>query len=523
MSDSSFTSLTAALLVAQMPKQFAPIIAANVPDDAASSVLLMRDEQCVSAWDREAASQSEGALALSLFSPRNERVPIIIKSVTDPRLTANDRTILAANGWKRMLLLPVAECVGCNTWLLLARRKGRAFSAGDIRKWETVSNLTSLALIRQPHEARAPRGVMLDAILEATNDAILMLDLTGQVTVANLQFEVFFGISRYLLVGHVLDTLIETFQSSAYYSGDLIVLVQRYRDQYSRVEAGEFGLRLPERRTLVWYTTPVFGANGSVSGRLFVFRDATSEREAARIKSDFMSLVSHQLRTPLTAITGFTELILEGATGPIDHAIYEYLTIIRKAALSLTASVNDVIDVTHLEAQRLEMRPCRVDLYQVIPSAVQPLHMQVEQKKQRLDMQMASGLPNAWADPHRLAQVVSNLVENAVQFTPEQGRITVEARYLVSSDPLPERAPPALIRPTLMIAVHDNGMGISEAEQERLFTSFHRTQQTIGKQLSGLGLGLFLVRSLVEMQGGTVWVRSAPEQGTSFYFTVPSA
>ncbi len=528
MPESSFTTLTGALLAAEMPRQFAPIIAENALDDTISSVLLVRAAtgiaECVSIWDRPPAQKSEGAVKLSLFSANATRLPMIIKGADDPRLTANDGTILAANGWKWLLLLPVAECVECNTWLLVARRKGRAFSASDTRKWETVANMTALALARQaPRDTRAPRRVILDAILEATNDAILMLDMAGQVTVANLQFEVFFGISRYLLVGHATAHLIETFQSSAYYSSDLNALVQRYQDQHTRAEAGEFGLRLPDRRTLLWYTTPVFGADGSVSGRLFIFRDATSEREAARIKSDFMSLVSHQLRTPLTAITGFTELMLEGAAGPIDTAIHEYLTIIRKAALSLTASVNDVIDVTHLEARRLEMRPRRVDLYQVIPSAVKPLHIQAEQKRQRLDMRMASGLPNAWADPSRLAQVVSNLVENAVQFTPEQGRITVEARYLSSSDPLPERAPPALVRPTLMIAVHDNGMGISEAEQERLFTRFHRTQQTIGKQLSGLGLGLFLVRSLVEMQGGTVWVRSVPEQGTSFYFTVPTA
>jgi signal transduction histidine kinase len=241
------------------------------------------------------------------------------------------------------------------------------------------------------------------------------------------------------------------------------------------------------------------------------------------MKTQFVSLISHELRTPLTSIKGFTELMLEGDAGELQPPVREYLDIILFSADRLLHLVNDILDITKLEAGRLELRPARLNVTKVIEAGIAPLGPIALSKRQLLSLELPSSLPDAWADAERVTQILTNLVSNALKYTPEGGTIRVDARTLMAVDTLPPNAPSDIRLPALLIGIHDTGTGIEPSEQAGLFTRFYRTMQAVESQSGGTGLGLFIVRSLVTLQRGTVWVYSEPGKGADFYFTLPLA
>ncbi len=363
----------------------------------------------------------------------------------------------------------------------------------------------------------------LEAILEATNDAIIMLDIDRRVVTANIQFENFFGLPRYSLVGRTVDDLLRQVQSKPELPNALYnIFVTLSGDDYGSA-AGDLEIEVNSRRILVWYSAPVHAHEGTTLGRLFVFRDATQEREADRMKTDFVSLVSHELRTPLTSLKGFTDLIMDGDAGPLEGPVREYMKIIQFNTDRLISLVNDILDVTRLESGHIDLRRTSVDLTDAAASAVAPMRLIFEGKQQSLVMHIPKGLPLVWVDLSRLIQILTNLISNASKYTPTDGTIRVEARHIVEAADLPASAPPSLKLPMILVSVHDTGMGIAPEHQAQLFTRFYRTPTSVKRQLAGTGLGLSIVKSFVELHGGNIWFESEVDHGSSFYFTLPIA
>lgn len=362
----------------------------------------------------------------------------------------------------------------------------------------------------------------LEAILEATNDAIIMLDIDRRVVTANLQFETFFGSSRYSLVERSVDDMLREFHNNPDLPPTLFNVFMTLAGDHYESAGGDFALESSNRRILIWYSAPVYAHEGMILGRLFVFRDATQEREADRMKTEFLSLVSHELRTPLTSIKGFTDLLIDGDAGPLDKNVMEYISIIKFNTDRLISLVNDILDITRLESGHIDLRRAPVDIHDAVAAAVMPLRLIFEQKKQTLAMHVPNGLPMAWVDLNRLIQILTNLISNASKYTPSGGTIRVEAKHIESRDELSASAP-ELTLPLILMAVHDTGMGIAPDDQVALFTRFYRTPASIKRQLSGTGLGLSIVKSFVELHGGAIWLESEVERGSSFYFTLPLA
>jgi len=363
----------------------------------------------------------------------------------------------------------------------------------------------------------------LDAILEASNDAVIMLDTEHCIVTANLQFESFFDIQRYSIIGQRVEELAIRLGQSPALPSELSGIFLRLASDPSQSLGGECELATTQRRTLVWYSAPVYGEVGVLLGRLFVFRDTTRERDADRMKTQFVSMISHELRTPLTSIKGFTELMLEGDAGELEPPVREYLDIILFSANRLLHLLNDILDSTKLEAGRLELRSARLSVTKVIEAAIAPLGPIALSKQQLLSLELPLNLPDAWADAERVTQVLTNLINNAIKYTPEGGTIRVDALALMGVDQLPPNAPSDIQLPALLIGIHDTGNGIDPSEQAGLFTRFYRTVEAIESQSGGTGLGLFIVRSLVALQRGVVWVYSEPGKGSDFYFTLPLA
>jgi len=234
-------------------------------------------------------------------------------------------------------------------------------------------------------------------------------------------------------------------------------------------------------------------------------------------KSEFVSFVAHELKNPMTSVKGYTELLAVGAVGPINEAQANFLNTIRSNIERMNTLVSDLNDMSKIEVGRLRLDFKAIPLAEVVDSVVRSTKRQIDEKQQKLIVELPSNLPQAWADRTRLEQVMVNLVSNAHKYTPASGQIWVSAVY-AENEWDPDGAPDVL-----HIWVKDNGLGISEEDQKKIFQKFFRSEDPKSREAPGTGLGLNITRSLVEMQGGRIWFESKFREGTTFHSTIPIA
>jgi signal transduction histidine kinase len=253
--------------------------------------------------------------------------------------------------------------------------------------------------------------------------------------------------------------------------------------------------------------------------------------EASRHKSEFLANMSHELRTPLNSILGFSELLQTQTFGPLTEKQARYVSNIHTSGRHLLALITDLLDLSKVEAGKIELYPEPVHLRVAIEAALTDIQPQAERKGLALDLHVDAALPPLTADPLRLKQILYNLLSNAVKFTPAGGSITITARRVPSSEfHVPSSEPgtwdlePGTARVTefVEIAVADTGIGIKAEDLQKLFQLFTQLEHTFTKQAQGTGLGLALTRRLVELHGGTIWAESAGEsRGSTFTIWLP--
>ncbi|MGH8067132.1 MAG: ATP-binding protein [Candidatus Entotheonellia bacterium] len=210
--------------------------------------------------------------------------------------------------------------------------------------------------------------------------------------------------------------------------------------------------------------------------------EAARARELTQLKSEFVALVAHELRSPLTSITGYVELLLNGPGGVAAEAQQESLGIVQRNADRLLHLIDDLLDIAHIEAGKVELRRTRLDLAGLVREVVNALRPQIEAKGQRLTLDLAEALPAVSGDADRITQILTNLLSNAHKYTPPAGSITITARGEEGR---------------VRVNVQDTGIGISPDDQVRLFTKFFRAQNGVTRGVSGTGLGLTITRALV--------------------------
>ncbi len=231
-------------------------------------------------------------------------------------------------------------------------------------------------------------------------------------------------------------------------------------------------------------------------------------------KSDFVSFVSHELKTPMTSIKGYSDLLAAGAVGQINEAQSEFLTTIRNNINRMATLVSDLADVSRIEAGRLKLEFQPVSVQEVVDEVLRTGRGLIEEKQQTLSLLIPANLPKVWGDRNRIIQVLTNLYSNASKYTPPGGAITIRAEQGPNQWDL-DGAPRVV-----HLAVQDTGIGIKFSDQTSIFQQYFRTEE--GKETApGTGLGLNIARTLVEMQGGKIWFESEPQRGTTFHFTIP--
>ncbi len=243
-----------------------------------------------------------------------------------------------------------------------------------------------------------------------------------------------------------------------------------------------------------------------------VEREALKEmREADRLKTQFLANMSHELRTPLNSIIGFSRVILKGIDGPITDLQNQDLTAIHNAGQHLLGLINDILDISRIDAGKMELAFEEVDMRNLIQSVASTALGLIKDKPIRLTQYIPDDLPLARADPIRCRQVLLNLLSNASKFT-EAGSIVIEAKMQANPDNYPE----------IVISVSDTGSGIPPDHFPKLFEAFSQVDASPTRRTGGTGLGLSICKRLVEMHGGRIWVDSILGKGSTFYFTVPA-
>lgn len=234
-------------------------------------------------------------------------------------------------------------------------------------------------------------------------------------------------------------------------------------------------------------------------------------------KTEFVSFVSHELKIPMTSIKGYADLLLAGSFGPINEMQTKFLGTVRSNVDRMARLVSDLTDISRIESGHLSLELSPLSLAEIVEEVVQSTRGQIEAKAQTLTLAVPDDLPLIYGDRVRLVQVVTNLVSNAYKYTPENGRIAIDAHLILDGQDA-ETA-----QPMIQIAIADNGLGIPDEAQSTIFDKFTRVDDEEARKSPGTGLGLSITKSLVELHHGRIWFESQYRQGTTFYFTVPVA
>src|SRR5450759_1143564 len=287
-----------------------------------------------------------------------------------------------------------------------------------------------------------------------------------------------------------------------------------YTTNLSAVEApgmeppNQVVLSKPEHRIVNTRTNPVIDSHGHFVGSVVNLHDVTAEYEIMQMKNEFVSTVSHELRTPMTSIKGYVDLILDGDAGEVNEIQREFLQIVKENSDRLVELINDMLDVSRIESGRVHLKIVPLSMLDAVEGAIDSFRAVLEQTGRTIDVQVTGSLPRVAGDRDRVGQVLINFISNALKYSPGGGTVTIKARHTGDM---------------VAISVSDQGIGINREDQKNLFTKFYRVDSTLTREIGGTGLGLSICKSIIELPGGKVSVRSKTGEGSTFTFTLPVA
>ena len=365
----------------------------------------------------------------------------------------------------------------------------------EIAALGTVLNRTAVAL-REKIERLDDEQGKVRTILDGMIEGVVALDDRGRVLLLNPAARAMFGVED----GGAGRSFLEVIRQKG-----LLDLVEEVRASGTPARH-ELELGPPVNRVVAARGAPL-GLGPASPGVLLVLHDVTELRRLERVRSEFVANVSHELRTPLTCIKGYLETLLDGALDDRAHA-RRFLEIAGTHAERLDRLIDDLLELSNIESGRVTLAPMRLELGDLVTGVAAMFERQMAQKNQGIERSVPPGLA-VRADRDRLVQILVNLVDNAVKFTPEGGRIRVEAE--AGTDGRVE------------VRVRDTGIGIPSTDLPRLTERFYRVDRTRSREIGGTGLGLAIVKHLVQAHGGELRIESELGHGTTVSFTVPVA
>ena len=378
-----------------------------------------------------------------------------------------------------------------------------AFGDEDLRFLSTMVHQAAVAIERaRLYEETLSEKHRIEAIIEHMADGLMMLDRERRVVSLNPVAQRMLGIDAEEVLGKPItrERSPATLQALALNTAGGQAAYER-----TRIAEGEIVLDPPLNRTLKVYTSMVRDGAGLPLGEVKVLHDITREKELEEAKDNFLSTVSHELRSPLFSIRGFLELILSDKV-PDAEKRKHFLTMAYEQSKHLNNLVDDLLDLSRMETGRLEIKIGAVSMHDVIDRVAKRLGNGAKEKGIDLQVSLPSRLPNVQGDAERLEQVVTNLVDNGIKFTPQGGEVAIKA-CVKDED--------------LMVQVIDTGIGIPADVLPNLFQRFYQVDGSATREAGGTGLGLHIAKQIVEGHGGRIWAKSTLGRGSTFSFTIP--
>jgi len=379
-----------------------------------------------------------------------------------------------------------------------------------------INNANLYELIRDQAERL---GVMLrkeqeeasrsQAILQAVADGVLVTGSDNRISFVNASTERILDLESERMLGNPLDAFGGLFGKSAV---EWMDTVRRWSEEPSLHQPGDMyaeQLELENGRIALVHLAPVILQNDFL-GTVSIFRDITHEVEVDRLKSEFVTTVSHELRTPMTAIRGYMDILMMGAAGPLTADQLHFVDVARNNINRLNILVDDLLDISSIEAGRVTLNAHPVNMRKIAEEVIGDVlnRSRNENRPMAVSLDAPDNIPLVDGDDVRIRQILENLVDNAYRYTPDNGIIRVNIQQQNGE---------------LQVDVQDNGVGITPEDQARIFERFFRGEHPLVLATPGTGLGLPIVRQLVEMHNGRIWMTSAgvPGEGSVFSFTLP--
>lgn len=361
-------------------------------------------------------------------------------------------------------------------------RLGRSFNAMADRLERTIQEIS------------AERN-KVEAIIAGMTDAVVATDRAGRVILLNRAAEELLRLERGRIEGRPAHEIVE--------AGRLVAMLEDATER-GRLTAEELPPGSVGDRVVEAHCAPITGDGGAVVGAVAVLRDVTELRQTERLRRELTANVSHELRTPLTSIVGFAETLLDGAMQD-EATCRRFLTIIDSEAKRLVKLVDDLMDLSRLESKRVALDLQPVDVGRLVHHVLDKMKPLADTSQLALSRSVPAGLIVP-ADSDRLEQVLTNLVDNALKYTPPGGRIEVRA---------------VAANGEVAVEVADTGRGIPPEDLPHVFDRFYRVDRSRTRGSGGTGLGLAIAKHIVEAHGGRISVRSRRDEGTTFEFTLP--
>ena len=357
-----------------------------------------------------------------------------------------------------------------------------------------------------------------ETVLNTIMDGVIMVDAEGKILMVNPKACEIFGIPNQEMTQLHLADLMERFRRLVVNPEELDGKISVLRSNPGTTAEVTFEFKDPSYGAIRLYSVPLYGADGSLLGRVATSLDISKEKEIDRLKREFISTVSHELRTPLTSIKGSLGLIAGGAVGEVTPDMRELLQIAQNNTERLIRLINDILDVFKIESGRIRLRPAPISLGDCIQRALAATEPYADKTRIRVEAEIPDDLPPVLADAQRVDQVLINLLSNAIKFSPPGEAVTVSARVTVASH---GESSAQEGRPWVEVAIQDRGKGIPEPFLQRIFNKFEQVDSSATREHGGTGLGLTISRAIIEQHGGKIWVESQMGVGSTFYFTLP--
>jgi PAS domain S-box-containing protein len=412
-----------------------------------------------------------------------------------PDVSQDSRYVEGVPGTKSEIAVPMMAGDRVIGVLDVQRPEVNAFNDDDLRVLSSIAAQAAIAVERarlyfaerRLRTTIAEERAKLEAIIKGASDAIFVTDEGGRVLLMNPAAEKAFHVEPETWADRPLETVIK--------NADLLAL---WRSCSTDSDSRSAEISLADERTLYADLTPIAGV-----GQTAIMRDITHLKELDKMKSEFVSTVSHDLGSPLHIIQTSAELIPK--LGPTNQDQRDTVDDIIRVVGRTATLVRELLDLGKIEAGvEMEMEPCQ--LATVIDEAVEGLEERAKAKEIVLQITLPQALPLVMGNPIRLGQVVTNLVNNAIKFTPGKGTVTISARETEGE---------------VTVEVRDTGIGIAPEDQAHIFDKFYRVKSVQVSGIKGTGLGLAIVKSIAEGHGGRVWVESELGQGSIFGFALP--